>query len=172
MPFNFFYKSKNRVMNEKIETRKNSAFLRDVIIFICLPICLAACEEKPKEKPYTQTGQASYYARMFEGRKTASGTTYRKDSLTAAHKFLPLGTAVKVTNLANEKEVTVEVNDRGPYIEGRIIDLSREAAKKLGMMETGTADVSLEVVKPAPGYSISDSSIVQKDSLPEAQVIN
>lgn len=114
-----------------------------------------ACEQNPE--PYSQTGEASYYARMLEGRPTASGEIYRKDSLTAAHNDLPLGTIVKVTNLENEKEVTVEVNDRGPYAKDRILDLSRSAAKKLGMIDDGIAQIKLEVVEPAPGYSISDS---------------
>ena len=148
-------------MEKQKENKGDLVFLWGILIFIYMPLCLVGCEEKPKEKPYTQTGQASYYARMFEGRKTASGATYREDSLTAAHKFLPLGTIVEVTNLSNEKKVTVEVNDRGPYIEGRNIDLSREAAKRLDMMESGTADIRLKVVKPAPGYAISDSSEVQ-----------
>lgn len=114
-----------------------------------------ACEQQPE--PYTQTGEASYYARMLEGRPTASGEIYRKDSLTAAHNDLPLGTIIKVTNLENEKEVTVEINDRGPYAKDRILDLSRSAAKKLGMINHGIAQIELEVVEPAPGYSISDS---------------
>ena len=114
-----------------------------------------ACEQQPE--PYTQTGEASYYARMLEGRPTASGEIYRKDSLTAAHNDLPLGTVIKVTNLENEKEVTVEINDRGPYAKDRILDLSRSAAKKLGMISDGVVQIKLEVVEPAPGYSISDS---------------
>lgn len=114
-----------------------------------------ACEPKPE--PYVQIGEASYYARMLEGRPTASGTLYRKDSLTAAHRTLPLGTIVKVTNLENDLEVVVEVNDRGPYAKKRILDLSRSAAKALKMMDDGTVEVRLEVLEPAPGYSISDS---------------
>lgn len=114
-----------------------------------------ACEEKPE--PYVQTGQASYYARMLEGRETADGSIYRKDSMTAAHRTLPMGTIIKVTNLENAQEVTVEVNDRGPFAKSRILDLSRSAAKKLEMMEDGAVEVRLEIVEPAPGYSISDS---------------
>lgn len=116
-----------------------------------------ACEQKQEPEPYVQTGVASYYARMLEGRPTASGTLYRKDSLTAAHRTLPLGTVVKVTNLENDREVVVEVNDRGPYAKKRILDLSRSAAKELKMMDDGTVEVRIEVVEPAPGYSISDS---------------
>ena len=129
-------------------------FVNHFVLIMSL-LFFSACQEKPQ--PYTQTGEASYYARMLEGRPTASGTTYRKDSLTAAHRTLPLGTVVKVTNLENNSEVTVEINDRGPYAKNRIIDLSRAAAKELQMMEGGTAEVKLEVVEPAPGYTISDS---------------
>lgn len=121
-------------------------------------ILLVSCNEE-KEKPYTQTGKASYYALMLEGYQTASGVVYRKDSMTAAHRKLPLGTVVRVTNLENNKEVVVEVNDRGPYAKGRIIDLSRSAAKKLDMIEPGVVEVRVEVVEPAPGYTVSDSVV-------------
>lgn len=125
------------------------------VFFISLLWSLSCTEQKPE--PYVQTGEASYYARLFEGRKTASGELYRKDSLTAAHRTLPMGTIVQVVNLDNKLEVTVEINDRGPYSKNRIIDLSRSAARKLKMLDDGTAEVRLEVILPAPGYSISDS---------------
>ena len=79
-----------------------------------------------------QSGKASFYADKFEGTTTASGEKYRHNRLTAAHKTLPFGTKVRVTNLANSKTVEVVINDRGPYVEGRIIDLSRGAAEELG----------------------------------------
>ena len=75
-----------------------------------------------------QTGKASYYADKYEGRLTASGEKYKHNKMTAAHKSLPFGTVVKVTNTSNEKSVEVKINDRGPYVEGRIIDLSKSAA--------------------------------------------
>lgn len=127
------------------------------IIFIFLTFLLLSCGGDNPE-PYTTTGEASYYAGLFEGRKTASGTLYRQDSLTAAHKTLPFGTVLKVTNLHNNKEVTVEINDRGPYSKKRIIDLSRSAAEKIDMLQDGTAKVKLEVIQAAPGYTISDST--------------
>lgn len=120
---------------------------------------ISSCKQEKKPVPYTQSGEASYYARMLEGRPTASGTIYRQDSLTAAHRFLPLGTVVKVTNLDNNKDVIVEINDRGPFAKERIIDMSRAAAKELGMMESGVAEVKVEVVEPAPGYTVSDSLV-------------
>lgn len=88
---------------------------------------------------------ASYYADSLHGEVTASGALYDGDALTAAHRTLPLDTRVKVVNLENELSVWVTINDRGPYVEGRIIDLSRAAAAELGMMDDGTAPVRLEI---------------------------
>ncbi|NJM26053.1 MAG: septal ring lytic transglycosylase RlpA family protein [Bacteroidia bacterium] len=98
-----------------------------------------------------QTGKASFYADRFEGVPTASGEKYKHSKLTAAHKTLPFGTKIKVTNLANNLSVEVLVNDRGPYIEGRVVDLSRAAAEKLGFINQGLADVSVEVIDPGDG---------------------
>lgn len=93
----------------------------------------------------TQTGTASFYSDAFEGSPTASGEKYSAGKLTAAHKTLPFGTVVKVTNLANHESVMVTINDRGPFVGGRIIDLSKKAAEKLKMITRGTAEVKLEV---------------------------
>jgi len=90
-----------------------------------------------------QTGMASYYADKFNGRKTANGETFDESKLTAAHKTLPFGTIVKVTNLTNNKSVIVRVNDRGPFVAGRIIDLSKAAAKKINLIEAGVVKVSV-----------------------------
>jgi rare lipoprotein A len=98
-----------------------------------------------------QTGKASFYADKFEGVSTASGEKYRHNKLTGAHRTLPFGTKVKVTNLANNQSVIVVINDRGPWVEGRVIDLSRAAADQLGFINTGLADVQLEVVDPGDG---------------------
>lgn len=91
-------------------------------------------------------GIASWYGQDFNGRLTANGEIYDMYKFTAAHKTLPLGTVVKVTNQDNGKSVEVRINDRGPYVKGRIIDLSRTAGRAIGMRETGTARVKLEVV--------------------------
>ena len=96
---------------------------------------------------FTQTGQASYYADKFDGRKTASGTIYRSGKRTAAHNTLPFGTVVKVTNPRNRRSVKVTVTDRGPHAKGRIIDLSKKAARKIGIIDAGVAPVQLKVVK-------------------------
>jgi len=102
-----------------------------------------------------QTGKASFYADKFEGIPTASGEKYRHNKLTAAHKTLPFGTIVRVTNVSNNKSVDVTINDRGPYVEGRVIDVSKAAAEQLGFINFGLADVKLEVIDPGDG-KVSD----------------
>jgi len=90
---------------------------------------------------FFQKGKASYYANKFEGRRTASGAIFSNKKLTAAHRTLPFGSRVKVTNLSNNKSVIVTINDRGPFIKGRIIDLSQEAARQLGFLADGVTNV-------------------------------
>jgi rare lipoprotein A len=99
-----------------------------------------------RHKPYRLLGTASYYGSEFRGRRTASGERFNPKAMTAAHKTLPLGSRVRVTNLRNGKSVEVTINDRGPYTGGRIIDLSKGAARKLDMIRSGTAKVRLEVL--------------------------
>jgi rare lipoprotein A len=94
-----------------------------------------------------QEGIGSWYGGKFHGRRTASGEIYDMNDFTAAHLTLPLGTVVRVTNTVNGKSTLVRINDRGPYIEGRIIDLSLSAAKVLNIVEPGTGDVKIEVVE-------------------------
>jgi rare lipoprotein A len=98
---------------------------------------------------FRQRGAASWYGTKFHGRKTSSGEIYNMYAMTAAHKTLPLPSYVKVKNLRNEKQVIVKVNDRGPFVDGRIIDLSYAAAQKLGIISNGTTDVEIETVSPA-----------------------
>lgn len=95
---------------------------------------------------YRETGTASWYGRDFHGRTTSSGEVYDMNKLTAAHKTLPIPTWVEVTNLANGKSVIVKVNDRGPFVDGRIIDLSQRAAEELDMIGTGTARVRIRAL--------------------------
>jgi rare lipoprotein A len=99
----------------------------------------------------TQTGKASFYADKFEGGPTASGEKYKHSKKTGAHKTLPFGTKVRVTNLENNKSVEVVINDRGPYVDGRIIDLSKSAAEELEFINKGIADVKLEVIDAGDG---------------------
>ena len=93
------------------------------------------------------TGICSYYGKKFHGRKTASGEIYDMYAFTAAHKTLPFNTILLIENLANGKKVQVRVNDRGPYKKGRILDLSYSAAKKIGMISSGTARIRAKIVK-------------------------
>lgn len=112
--------------------------MRCLIITAALTLCLSSCARK-----ITETGKASYYADKFQGRTTASGAPFNQNSLTAAHRTLPFGTTVKVTNLANGRSVKVTVTDRGPYAGGRILDVSKKAARKLGMVDAGVASVKI-----------------------------
>ncbi|MFQ5683741.1 MAG: septal ring lytic transglycosylase RlpA family protein [Candidatus Binatia bacterium] len=98
------------------------------------------------ERRPTQTGIASWYGPAFHGRTTASGAIYDQNKLTAAHQTLPLGSQVMVTNLDNGRSIVVTINDRGPFVKGRIIDLSRAAARALDMIARGTVPVRVEVI--------------------------
>lgn len=113
------------------------------VIFVCVIalLTLLGCRQPTS----VEEGIASFYSDSFHGRDTASGETYGKRAMTAAHRTLAFDTRVKVTNLENGRSVSVRINDRGPHVEGRIIDLSGAAARKLRMTETGTARVRLEI---------------------------
>lgn len=110
------------------------------VVYAVLLICLLfqAC------KTTKEQGVASYYADKFDGRKTASGATFRQRKLTAAHRTLPFGTKVKVKNLRNGKTVKVIINDRGPFVQGRSIDLSKKAARKIDMLQQGITPVEIK----------------------------
>ena len=95
-----------------------------------------------------QEGEASYYADSLSGNKTASGEPYDKNAMTAAHRTLPFGTKVKVTYLKTGQSVEVVINDRGPHVKDRIIDLSGAAAKKIGLVDAGHGKVKVEVIAP------------------------
>lgn len=96
------------------------------------------------------SGVAAYYSGRFNGRKTASGQVFNNGLMTAAHNTLPFGTKVKVTNVKNKRSVVVRINDRGPTTPGRIFDLSRAAASKLGYVRAGLTEVTAEIVAEAP----------------------
>ena len=114
---------------------------------------LAACSSQPivtsTNGERTQLGKASYYANKYHGRTTANGETFSQNASTAAHLELPFGTKVKVTNLANNKSVIVRINDRGPYVKGRVIDLSLGMFKKIADPKVGVIDVSISVLEPS-----------------------
>ena len=106
---------------------------------------------------YKKVGWASFYHDKFEGRKTANGEKFRQKKMTCAHRTLPFGTMHRVTNLANNKTVEVRVNDRGPYVKGRIIDLTRAAAKQLDFIKQGHTKVEIEVITDS---TQTDSALV------------
>jgi rare lipoprotein A len=111
-----------------------------------LLIASASAAEAKVKPGHSQRGIASFYHDKFHGRKTASGQIYNRNIPSAAHKTLPLGTKVKVTDTKTGKSIVVKVNDRGPFIGGRIIDLSRSAARQLGILKRGLARVEVEVL--------------------------
>lgn len=122
--------------------KKNNLVLFALFFTAVIP-CLAAQEAKI----FRQEGIASWYGKEFEGRPTASGEIFDSSQLTAAHPSLPFGTILVVTNQHNNKKVTVRVNDRGPFVSARIIDVSRAAAEQLDMITTGTAPVIIESIE-------------------------
>jgi rare lipoprotein A len=95
---------------------------------------------------YVIYGKASYYAEKFHGKATASGEIFDMNGLTAAHKTLPFGTVCRVTNLENNRQVIIKINDRGPFIENRILDLSKGAARQLDAIKSGVVDVKIEIL--------------------------
>ena len=121
------------------------------VCVILLSLVLASCAKTTTKSPpgwigYQESGKASYYAMKYQNRKTASGERFNQWSKTAAHKKLPFGTIVKVTNIKNGKSVVVKINDRGPFVKGRIIDLSRSAFSSIGDLDSGIIKVSIEVI--------------------------
>ena len=130
---------------------------------------VTACASRPPARPaplgppaagWTETGVASWYGGRdgFEGKPTASGEIYDSSLLTAAHRELPLGSIVDVTNLDNGKTVRVRINDRGPFVAGRVIDLSRAAAEEIGVLGPGVGPVRLSVVTPGVPQEIVSPS--------------
>lgn len=109
---------------------------------------LAGCASTDIIDPhgYNKTGTASYYGAKHHGKRTASGERFNKNALTAAHRQLPFGTRVKITNLKNDRSCVVRINDRGPHTRGRLIDVSHEAAEQLGMLRSGTARVRVQAL--------------------------
>jgi rare lipoprotein A len=130
--------------------RSSDAFVW--IVLVAAPIAATVgqlqplgAEETTEAEPLAQQrGDASYYSDKFTGQPTATGETFSQDKLTAASRELPLGTRATVTNEQNGKSVDVKINDRGPYVNGRVIDLSKKAASKIGIKEQGIAPVKVE----------------------------
>ncbi len=120
----------------------------------------------PSSDEKANTGTASFYAKKFEGRRTSSGQRYRSSSHTAAHRTYPFGTLLEITNHDNGLKTIVRVNDRGPHAKTRLIDLSYSAAKDLGLINSGTADVTLKVIsmgKLSEIQEVEDEVNIEKD---------
>lgn len=119
--------------------------MRQLLTSFCLISLLAGCASHEIDPHgYDATGGASYYGARHHGKRTASGETFNQNAMTAAHRQLPFGTRVKVTNLNNDRSVIVRINDRGPHGRGRVIDVSRKAAEQLGMLRSGVAKVRVQ----------------------------
>ena len=122
------------------------------LVLTAILVLLAGCASPPPAATppaagtpvYRAEGQASWYGQRHHGRRTASGERFDQHALTAAHRSLPFGTRVRVTNLNNDRSVVVRINDRGPHTRGRIIDVSRRAAEQLDMLRSGTAPVRVQ----------------------------
>ena len=135
-----------RVIMPKSDTK----LCRAIVVMLALSVAIGCCTGRShKLKRGVQYGLATWYGGEFHGRRTASGEKYNMFAMTAAHKTLPFNTWVRVTNLENGKSVVVRINDRGPFKHKRerIIDLSLAAARKLDMLEAGSAEVKLEVLR-------------------------
>lgn len=153
-------------MRRSFSPRPLFIFITAIIISSCtLPVYKA-----PYAAGYVERGIASWYGGEFHGRPTSSGEIYDMYSNTAAHKLIPLGTIAKVTNLENGQSVVVKINDRGPFVEGRIIDLSYSAASEIGMVNRGLANVEIEILKW--GEVISDFTVQVGSFLIEENAIN
>lgn len=135
-----------------------------LILLMALPSC-APYHARRTPVEYQATGTASWYGPGFAGRKTANGERFKPSALTAAHRTLPFGTSVKVTNLTNDKSVVVRINDRGPYVGGRIIDLSRAAAAKIGLIATGTGRVKVVALNVDDKKEVVIKEKVKKDKV-------
>ncbi len=131
------------------------------------PAAPTVSESPAAGRSYRETGLASWYGRESHGRKTASGEVFDMNGMSAAHRTLPFGTRIRVTNLENYKSVIVTVNDRGPFVKTRIIELSQGAARELGFTAQGTATVKIETLEPVDGgaqYTVQAAVFTEEES--------
>jgi rare lipoprotein A len=131
------------------------------------PVQAVNASPVPAVPVFRQQGTASWYGKDVHGRRTASGELFDRNSLSAAHRTLPLGSMIRVTNLDNNKSTTVRVNDRGPFIKNRVIDLSYAAARELGFVADGTAQVSIERLDELPGttpFTVHAAQYVEEEN--------
>lgn len=130
--------------------------MKKIAILLAFLSLFLSCAKKPLKpsdlsKRWSEKGTASWYGDEFKGKPTANGEPFDPEAMTAAHKTLPLGTVVRVTNLYNDRQAELRINDRGPFVRGRIIDCSKRGARELGFLGQGTAQVRIEVVKAGKG---------------------
>ena len=160
-----------RFLADIYDMKKNFIF---IVFFTALLIPYHLLAQTQETGIFSQEGIASWYGREFDGRPTASGEIYDSSKLTAAHPNLPFGTMLVVTNQHNDKKVTVRVNDRGPFVAARIIDVSRAAAEQLDMIVTGTAPVIIEsveqIVTSAPAVPVISATV--NEPYPIANTLN
>ncbi len=143
-----------RALQEHVAQEVVRVLLSAIALCVCSVAALAdsavmQAARLPPERDFIQVGTSSWYGEWHHGRITANGERFDMHAMTAAHRFLPLGTFVRVTNLSNQKSVMLRVNDRGPYIHGRVLDVSFGAAQQLGFVEDGLAPVRIMTI-PAP----------------------
>ncbi len=120
--------------------------LNKIITYSIILAFVVLCPLAGAQDSSTQVGRASWYGKKHHGKRTANGERFDMHALTAAHRTLPFGTRIRVLNLSNGREVVVRINDRGPYVKKRIIDLSHRAAKDIGMLRQGVARVKIEII--------------------------
>jgi rare lipoprotein A len=153
------FQEKGRYQDRKEQMKKS-------ILAVLLLLMLASCAKKPLKpadvsKSWSEKGTASWYGDDFKGKPTANGEPFDPEALTAAHKTLPLGTIVSIKNLDNGKKINLTINDRGPFVRGRIIDCSKKGARELGFLGIGTAQVKLEIVKIGEGRTgVSPTKVI------------
>lgn len=140
-------------------------------VFFLLATIVTFAFSVPAQAQQTH-GKASFYGNRAHGQRTSDGSRYHKDSLTCAHRTLPFGTLLKVTNKVNGKEVIVKVTDRGPYGPGRVVDLSRAAARELGMLSMGVAPVVVEAVGYQQNIVKNDERQLADNRLPEMKYLD
>lgn len=143
-------------MSQTLAIHRPASPLRPLAAWVCALalLVLAGCSSAPKSgsgasaipSGHSESGMASYYGNEFQSRKTANGERFDQGKLTAAHRTLPFGTRLKVTNTQNGKSVQVRVNDRGPFVKGRIIDLSSSAFKTIASQNAGVVPVRIQVI--------------------------
>lgn len=143
----------------RLLTSNNMLILRRLLALKLFFFLLLPGGRAQTRKKDVQTGRASFYAQKFHGRRTASGERYSRHALTAAHRTLPFGTLVKVTNAKNGKSVIVRINDRGPHSRSRIIDLSKAAARKIGITLDGSQTVLVQTLGMAPSTAVAEQAV-------------